>query len=85
MIPVAFRGIRERAFGFNWPDCSLYRFGNWTPSNFVEQHPAISIELLLSDSYVDIVGEGIDIALRFGQITDSSLRSGSLGPKRRLV
>ena len=54
-------------------------------NRFLEEHPAISIELLLSDSYVDFVGEGIDIALRFGQITDSSLRARSLGPKRRLV
>ncbi len=54
-------------------------------NRFLEENPAISIELLLSDSYVDFVGEGIDIALRFGQITDSSLRARSLGLKRRLV
>ena len=82
---MAVRGIRARACEVNWPDSSVYRLGNWTPSNFVEQHPAISIELLLSDSYVDFVGEGIDIPLRFGQITDSSLRTRSLGPKLRLV
>lgn len=54
-------------------------------NRFLKEHPNISIELLLSDSYVDFVGEGIDIALRFGQITDSSLRARSLGAKRRLV
>lgn len=52
---------------------------------FLAEHPDITVELLLSDSYVDFVGEGIDIALRFGQITDSSLRARSLGRKRRLV
>lgn len=52
---------------------------------FLSAHPGISVELLLSDGYVDIVGEGFDIALRFGPVTDSSLRFRSLGQKRRLV
>lgn len=52
---------------------------------FVATHPRISIELLLSDGYVDVVGEGIDIAIRFGHLTDSSLRVRSLGAHRRVV
>ena len=52
---------------------------------FLLDHPAISVELLLSDGFVDIVGQGVDIAVRFGVITDSSLRVRSLGQKRRIV
>ena len=52
---------------------------------FLLDHPAISVELLLSDGFVDIVGQGVDIAVRFGVITDSSLRVRSLGQKRRVV
>ncbi len=52
---------------------------------FTRQHPAISVELSLSDGYVDIVGEGYDIALRFGTVTDSSLRTRGLGQHRRIV
>ncbi|WP_444944492.1 LysR family transcriptional regulator [Microbulbifer sp. ZKSA006] len=52
---------------------------------FLLDHPAISIELLLSDGYVDIVGQGIDIALRFGAITDSSLRVRTLSQKQRIL
>ena len=52
---------------------------------FLSEHPAISVELLLSDGYVDIVGQGIDIAVRFGAVTDSSLRVRSLGLKRRVL
>ncbi|WP_291992003.1 LysR family transcriptional regulator [Candidatus Accumulibacter sp. ACC003] len=52
---------------------------------FLAEHPAISVELLLSDGYVDIVGEGFDIALRFGPVIDSSLRVRSLGRKRRVL
>lgn len=54
-------------------------------SRFLSEHPAISVELLLSDGYVDIVGQGFDIAVRFGSVTDSSLRVRSLGRKRRVV
>ena len=54
-------------------------------NRFVAEHPAISVELMLSDGYIDIVGEGFDIAVRFGLITDSSLRVRNLGLWRRLV
>lgn len=52
---------------------------------FQHRHPGIRVELLLSDGYVDIVGEGIDLALRFGAIMDSTLRVRSLGGFRRLL
>ena len=54
-------------------------------ADFTQQHPAISIELSLSDGYVDIVGQGFDLALRFGAVTDSSLRLRNLGHFRRIV
>ncbi|MFT6091262.1 LysR family transcriptional regulator [Sulfitobacter sp.] len=54
-------------------------------SSFTAEHPAISIELLLSDGYVDIVGQGFDLALRFGTVTDSTLRTRNLGQFRRIV
>ena len=54
-------------------------------NRFLSAHPAISVELLLSDGFVDIVGQGFDIALRFGPVTDSSLRVRSLGQKRRIL
>lgn len=40
---------------------------------FSEQYPETSVELMLSDSVTDIVSEGIDIAVRHGELTDSSL------------
>jgi DNA-binding transcriptional LysR family regulator len=54
-------------------------------SRFTTNNPAISIELLLSDGYVDIVGQGFDLALRFGTVTDSTLRTRNLGHFRRIV
>ncbi|MEM6449109.1 MAG: LysR family transcriptional regulator [Cyanobacteria bacterium P01_D01_bin.105] len=54
-------------------------------NRFLSKHPAISVELLFSDGYVDVVGGGFDIALRFGPITDSTLRLRHLGYKKRVV
>lgn len=54
-------------------------------ASFTSDHPAISIELLLSDGYVDIVGQGFDLALRFGAVTDSTLRTRNLGQFHRIV
>ena len=52
---------------------------------FLAEHPDVTIELLLSDGYVNIVDEGIDVALRLGDLADSSLRVRSLGLNERAV
>ncbi|MEM9431209.1 MAG: LysR family transcriptional regulator [Pseudomonadota bacterium] len=54
-------------------------------STFSEENPAVSVELSLSDGYVDLVGQGFDMAVRFGNVTDSTLRVRSLGTFQRLV
>jgi len=40
---------------------------------FHEQFPDIQLELILSDGHIDIINEQIDIAIRHGQLPDSSL------------
>lgn len=54
-------------------------------SGFLDLHPGVSVELVLSDGYVDIVGQGIDLAVRLGDISDSTLRVRRLHPKRRIL
>ena len=41
---------------------------------FLQAHPAVEVDLHLSDVKVDIVAEGFDVALRIGDAPDSSLR-----------
>lgn len=52
---------------------------------FMGDHPEISVDLVLSDGVVDLVGQGIDLALRYGDLSDSSMKSKKLSANRRLV
>lgn len=51
---------------------------------FLAQHPEVSLSLNLSDRVVDIVNEGVDCAVRVGDLPDSSLVSVRLADNRRL-
>ncbi len=44
-------------------------------ADFLAAHPAIEVELHLSDARVDIVADGYDVALRIADLPDSSLRA----------
>lgn len=48
-------------------------------AEFATRHPKLQIELRTSDRVADLVGEGIDLAIRFGWLPDSSLRVVKLG------
>jgi DNA-binding transcriptional LysR family regulator len=43
------------------------------------EYPALEVELLLTDRYLDLVAEGVDVAVRTGDLRDSSLIAKSLG------
>ena len=46
-----------------------------------QTYPGVTIELSLNDSIVDLLGEGIDIAVRIGHLPDSSLVARRIGEK----
>ncbi|MBM3390721.1 MAG: LysR family transcriptional regulator [Betaproteobacteria bacterium] len=52
---------------------------------FLDAHPEVTVNLDLSDRLVDLVNEGIDCAIRVGELTDSSLVSIRLAENRRAV
>ena len=49
---------------------------------FRKLHPKVSIDLRIDDRLVDIVEQGIDIAVRIGELADSRLLSRRLSPLR---
>lgn len=52
---------------------------------FGELHPAVEIDLRLSDRYLDLASDGIDLALRIGTLGDSALIARRIGAARFLV
>jgi DNA-binding transcriptional LysR family regulator len=54
-------------------------------TRFLQQHPQITADLLLLDRNVDLVEEGIDIAVRIGRLPDSGLIALPVGELRRVV
>jgi DNA-binding transcriptional LysR family regulator len=51
-------------------------------SDFLALYPDVQIELEVTDRYVDIIEERIDIAFRSGELKDSSLIARRIGPKQ---
>lgn len=52
---------------------------------FQDQYPHIGVDLGLTDERVDLLREGVDIALRLGPLADSSMILKPLGQSRRLL
>lgn len=52
---------------------------------FQDLYPDIGIDLGLTDARIDLVREGVDVALRLGPLTDSSMKLRALGQSRRLL
>ncbi len=41
--------------------------------DYLRQYPEVNVRLSLTDRYIDIVEEGVDVAIRIGELADSSL------------
>lgn len=54
-------------------------------SSFLAEHPDLDIELVLDDRHVDLVNEGIDVALRMGAMPDSNMTARRIAEGRRIV
>lgn len=52
---------------------------------FLSENPDLTVNLDLSDDFVDIVGEGYDMAVRIAELSDSSLVARRLAPVHRIL
>jgi DNA-binding transcriptional LysR family regulator len=53
--------------------------------SFLAQHRDVSVTLNLNDRVVDLIGEGIDVAIRIAALSDSSLIGVKLADNKRIV
>ena len=54
-------------------------------SEFLARYPLIQIELVPTDRVVDMVEDGIDIAIRIGRLADTSFMARKIGEDKRLI
>jgi DNA-binding transcriptional LysR family regulator len=54
-------------------------------SVFLAEHPELEIELVLDDRHLDLVNEGIDVALRMGAMPNSNMTARRIMEGRRIV
>ncbi|RON65728.1 LysR family transcriptional regulator [Pseudomonas fluorescens] len=52
---------------------------------FLDQHPQLKVDLMLDDRNINLVEEGIDVALRMGPLRDSGLTARKIADCRRVV
>ena len=53
--------------------------------DFLAKYPELRIQLTLSEAFVNLVEEEVDVAIRIGQMPDSTLIARKLGQARRMV
>ncbi|NLR98206.1 LysR family transcriptional regulator [Rhizobium sp. P38BS-XIX] len=54
-------------------------------SAFLKSHPLIKIDLFITNVFLDLIAENIDLAIRFGELQDSSIIAQRLGKSVRYV
>lgn len=52
---------------------------------FLNSHPNLSVDLVVSDLHQDLVAEGIDVAFRLGRMIDSVLIARSIAKSQRVL
>jgi len=54
-------------------------------AQFLDLHPDVEVELVMNDAFVDLVGEGLDLAIRIGELEDPALVAHRIGTTRRVT
>ncbi|MEM9628792.1 MAG: LysR family transcriptional regulator [Pseudomonadota bacterium] len=52
---------------------------------FVAEYPNLRVDLVLTDSHQELISESIDVAIRYGELKDSTMVARKLGAPRRVI
>ena len=53
--------------------------------DFLAEHPELRVDLVLTDTRQELISESIDVAIRYGELKDSTMLAKKLGAPRRLI
>lgn len=54
-------------------------------AQFVKRYPQVTVELVLGDTFVDLIADRFDLAIRLGRLPDSGLRAAKLASFRQCL
>jgi DNA-binding transcriptional LysR family regulator len=81
-------GQRQNPVGTLRVNCSV-AFGQYQVipylQGFLSRYPDLKLDLMMNDRFVDLVEEGIDVAIRIGEVNDSMLSVHQIGITRRVT
>jgi len=52
---------------------------------FLDQHPQLKLDVVMDDANIDLLEEGVDVALRLGALSDSAMTARRIGRSARAV
>jgi len=52
---------------------------------FLDRHPGLELDVILDDRSIDLLEQGVDVALRMGALDDSSMTARRISASRRVV
>lgn len=52
---------------------------------FLARYPEVDVDLVLSDRFIDLIEEGIDVAIRIGELKDAGLVARRIGQMARIT
>ncbi|QWT21059.1 LysR family transcriptional regulator [Bacillus sp. NP157] len=54
-------------------------------SDFMRDYPRVQVDLFITNAFLDLIGENVDVAIRYGELNDSSLVARPIGSSVRYL
>lgn len=90
-IEAAIEGVRhdmgeiEGALRIHAPSCLGAQHLHHMVMEFQDEHPAVTVDLVLDNRHVDLIYENFDLAIRYGKLESQELIVRRIGSMRRVL